>query len=482
MKNILIIILSLFWINTVNAQLLSTISSDIPKLNVKQDVQVLSELSWDINSFNSSNIQIKLLGKQLQFQNISERTDNFGYRYILAATPDNTANIELVIKDKKLVFGNLTDNTTDYIILEEGKRYFLAERIDNYQPSQECDTPDTGGKALPKYNINYKDESKSSTVLPDDNCNVRILLLYTDDVANNFTDPAPTIQASVARMNAAFNNSFVNHDIEVALIEEINVNEFDGGGNPYPAETLLDWLVNPSDGVIDYIHDLRALYDADMVQLITSQLSAADGRGLCGRAWDILPSASGSFALTAFYCLNNSYEYTLSHEFGHLYGCRHDVFVDGGSTPFPFGHGYVNVPEDWRTIMAYRNACEPNFCPTIGYFSNPNVGHPVSGSPTGISGQSDNESVIDATYSTIVNFEDTPNSKVVWNADTVIDGEIANIRGETSITTDVNEPYNVNNGGVATFIAGDNITLRPGFRAAPGASFRAVIASCTQGQ
>lgn len=481
MKNNLIIILLLFSANLAKAQLISTINSDTPKLETKQDVQVLSELTWDISALNNSEIQMQLLQKQLQFQNISEHTDNFGYRYISASTADNSSNIELVLKDKRLVFGNLTDNTTEYIILEEGKRYFLAKRINTYQPTKDCSTPDTDNDNAKKYTVDYKNENKSATVLPDDNCNVRLLILYTDDVAAANTNPELTIQTAIARMNTSFNNSFINHDVEIALIEEIPFAEFDGSGNPYDLGTVLSRLENPSDGIADFIHDLRDLYDADLVQLVMTQVSEA-GDSYCGYASDIFANASTAFALTAFGCLDGSNDHSLTHEFGHLYGCRHDIFVDSNNSPFPFSHGYVNASQGWRTIMAYNNACSPGNCPRISYFSNPSVGHPTTGSPTGVPGLSDNELTIDTDYPVIVNFQDTPNSKIVWDSDAVIEGDIANIRGETSLATDVNEPYNIYDGGVATFIAGDNITLRSGFRARPGASFRAVIANCTQGE
>lgn len=482
MKNILIIILFLLSVNVVNAQLISSINSDIPKLNVKQDVQILSELTWNINELNDREIQIQLLQKRLQFQNISTHNDNLGYRYISASTPDYTSSIELVLKGKQLVFGNLTDNAIEYVILEENKRYFLAERTDTYQPTQDCGTSPTDNNDTQKHAVNYNDESKSATVLPDDNCNVRVLILYTDDVANANTNAHLTIQTAIARMNTSFNNSLINHDVEIALIEEVSFAEFDGSGDAYSFGTVLNWMENDSDGVLDYIHDLRDLYDADMVQMVTTQVTSSNGNTWCGWASAILADASDAFALTAFGCLNGSNDHTLTHEFGHLYGCRHDSFVDSGTTPFPFSHGYVNVGEGWRTIMAYNDACDPASCGRISYFSNPGVDHPTTGSPTGIVGDSDNEATIDFDYPIIVNLQDTPVNKTVWDSDTVVDGDIANIRGETSLTTDVNQPYNVYNGGIATFIAGDNITLRPGFRARPGSSFRAFVGNCTETQ
>jgi len=485
MKNVLIIILLLFSVNIADAQLIATISSDIPKLAVKKDVQILSELTWNVNELNDSKIQIKLLQKQLQFQNISIYTDNLGYRYILGVTSNYTSNIELVLKNKQLVFGNLTDDATDYVILVREGRYFLAEKMETYQALQECDTSETEDNTSKKYEVNFKDESKSAGVSTDDNCNVRLLVLYTDDVADANTDAELTIQTAVARMNTSYDNSLINHNVEIALIEEVNFNEFDADGNPKMSWITKDQLADPSDGVLDYIHDLCDLYDADMVQLVTSQIASINADGdtisICGSANAIFATSSSvAFAITRFSCLDEANDHSLAHEFGHLYGCRHDIGVDDSTTPYPFGHGHVNADEGWRTIMAYGTTCTDAPCPRISYFSNPSVDHPTTGSPTGVAGVSDNETAIGSSYSHIVNLQNTPTDKVVWDSDTVVDGDIANIRGETSITTDETQPYTIQSGGVATFIAGNSITLLRGFRATPGSSFRAFVGTCTE--
>ena len=53
--------------------------------------------------------------------------------------------------------------------------------------------------------------------------------------------------------------------------------------------------------------------------------------------------------------------------------------------------------------------------------------------PTGIVGQSDNESVLDLEFTTMVNFQIVVTDKTVWDSDSVIEGDIANIRGESTI-------------------------------------------------
>lgn len=36
---------------------------------------------------------------------------------------------------------------------------------------------------------------------------------------------------------------------------------------------------------------------------------------------------------------------------------RHDWYVDGGTTPYTYAHGYVDTVNRFRTIMSYNNRC-----------------------------------------------------------------------------------------------------------------------------
>jgi hypothetical protein len=67
---------------------------------------------------------------------------------------------------------------------------------------------------------------------------------------------------------------------------------------------------------------------------------------------------------------------SFAHEVGHNLGLLHDPYVNQGSGPFSFGHGYVSLAgapgEQFRTVMAYEVECAESGseCPRVPYFSN----------------------------------------------------------------------------------------------------------------
>lgn len=73
---------------------------------------------------------------------------------------------------------------------------------------------------------------------------------------------------------------------------------------------------------------------------------------------------------------------------GHLFGARHDRAVDNANSPYQYGHGYVDPNGNWRTVIAYGNAC--GGCSREPYWSNPDVNYPPTGQAMGTSAYEDN--------------------------------------------------------------------------------------------
>jgi hypothetical protein len=170
-------------------------------------------------------------------------------------------------------------------------------------------------------------------------------------------------------------------------------------------------LQGTSDGYMDVVHTWRNQYGADLVHLITDS-RAADN--LCGQASGILATADTAFGVTDVECISPNY--TFAHELGHNMGARHDVFVDSTSTPYPYGHGYVNTAGGFRTIMAYPDAC--GYCDKILRFSNPASSY--EGWSTGTAATADVARVLNNTRVTIANFRQTvaqPFSKIAPTGD-----------------------------------------------------------------
>jgi hypothetical protein len=91
---------------------------------------------------------------------------------------------------------------------------------------------------------------------------------------------------------------------------------------------------------------------------------------LCGRASTILANQTSAFAAVFWDCATGNF--TFGHEIAHLQGARHDRTNDDSSSPFAYGHGYIDPEYDFRTIMGVRTSC--NDCPRAQLFSTPFYG------------------------------------------------------------------------------------------------------------
>jgi len=241
-------------------------------------------------------------------------------------------------------------------------------------------------------------------VLLDESRDVTADTAATTDVLVLYTDDARAGEGSIAAMRARIDlamtetkQSYVNAGVVPRLrlvhVEELNYTETGS------LDLDLTRLLNPSDGQLDAAHTLRNTYGADLVALVVENADA------CGLAADILASASTAFQVTARDgCMTGNYSF--GHEFGHLQGARHDPYVDPTTSPYTFGHGYVNTSARWRTVMAYNNKCADTspftYCPRLQYFSNPNKTY--LGAATGVAGTSENAKVLNTTALTVANF------------------------------------------------------------------------------
>lgn len=157
-------------------------------------------------------------------------------------------------------------------------------------------------------------------------------------------------------------------------------------------------MVSTTDGFMPRVHTERNVYGADMVALILAN------RGFCGLADAVLATPATAFTTISDSCTTGYYAF--AHEFGHLQGARHDTYVDPTSTPYSYGHGYVNVAHAWRTVMAYNNKCRAHHvaCTRLNRWSNPN--QKFAGVPLGTAA-TQNGKVLNATARRVANFRTT---------------------------------------------------------------------------
>ncbi len=204
----------------------------------------------------------------------------------------------------------------------------------------------------------------------DDGSVVDVIVAYTDDarVAAGSTAAIETqIDTAINAANLTYQASGVASRVRLAAMFEVNYVE------SLSSTIDLNNLTQNLAG-LQLMLNWRNAYAADIVTLITEQLDPAT----CGLAWH-MATVSNAFAAQAYNvvargCMNTNL--SLPHEWGHNRGLRHDWYVETGTTPYSYAHGYVltpTLPAPWRTIMAYNNRCTAagTNCTRIGRWSNP---------------------------------------------------------------------------------------------------------------
>lgn len=187
---------------------------------------------------------------------------------------------------------------------------------------------------------------------------IKLMIAYTQQAASHYENIETDLVAlAVEETNQALRNSGIGH-VQLDLVHIYRTDYVEKGSHFDHVFGAAD----KGDGVMEKIHGLRDTYSADVVLLIVH-----DPHG-CGLAAGVGPPPDRAFAVVHHECAAT--KYSLAHELGHLFGARHDLALDNSTSPFPYGHGFVNGTR-WRTMMSYEESCKG--CPRLPVFSNPDV-------------------------------------------------------------------------------------------------------------
>jgi hypothetical protein len=224
----------------------------------------------------------------------------------------------------------------------------------------------------------------------DSGATIDVMVVYSNQTAAAAGSAIGTqIQQAIDTANLVYANSGIATRLRLVHYEQV---AYDESGD-FPTD--LSRLTNGSDGYMDNVPALRDTYGADLVSMFV------ENGQYCGYGW-IGPSASYAFSVVNRGCASANYSFP--HELGHNFGARHDTYVDAATTPYAYGHGYVDVAQAWRDVMAYNNACAAVgvSCVRIGYFSTPALTY--SGDPLGSVSTADVVRVHNDNAVTVANF------------------------------------------------------------------------------
>jgi Metallo-peptidase family M12 len=377
---------------------LSTDAFNMKQVQEKQDPTLVQSRYVYVNFdyLNKADSIVLNLFQNISVKAVRDRLERrFETRYSWFGRVDGIeqSSVILTIEDGTMA-GNITIDGKFYQVRPSGDGIHSIREIDQSAfPGEDCAPPieEPGTESL-----------EPQLVLPtseyDDNgSTIDVMVVYTQDAANASFNITAEIQLAVDETNQSYINSLVNPRIRLVHAAQVTYTET---GN---ISTDVSRLKNPSDGYMDEVHTWRNQYNADMVTLIVE-----NGGAYCGIAYAIMSTVSPSFEDKAFNVTDRGCAtgyYSFGHELGHLQGARHDWYVDPtNNSPYTYNHGYVSPNNDWRTVMAYSNACFG--CTRIQYWSNPNVqygGLPM-GVPEGQFQAADNRKTLNNTAYTVANF------------------------------------------------------------------------------
>ncbi len=333
-----------------------------------------------------------------------EKMSNGGENWIGTIEGVKFSQVIFSVKNGVLA-GKISMPAGIYEIKKVGEETYMIEEID------QSAFPNELAPVMAPQSSSVSSNITVNTGSGDSCTDITVLVAYSTEAKNAAGGQAQMealINLAVTETNKSYENSGLVQRIR--LVHTIETSEAANDFN-----TDLSALQNTNDNIFDAVDAARETYYADTVALII------EDNQYCGLGY-LNSNAAYAFSVTARTCATGYFSF--GHELGHNMGAHHDWYVNSGTDTA--AHGFVNLTDAWRTIMAYNSLCSDNgkYCNRLQYWSNPNVTYNTD--PMGIieSGPSncvqgsltpdpstckaDNHTIMNGTCATVANFRISP--------------------------------------------------------------------------
>ncbi|MBF0300687.1 MAG: hypothetical protein HQK51_18380 [Oligoflexia bacterium] len=392
--------------NITYKQVFKISSQLIKKINLNNE-NSSNELEQIENLLINIDSEIKIQAKKVQFL---KQTLN-GEKYFTWIGKDISSPISLV----SITFHNdnmsaqIDSLSNSYSIKPIGNGFHIVDQFsENYQeghnkkeykdtiditPEIEQLLKNNKTKLTTKFAGKYT--ANNTIANAEDGSFIDLMIVYTTSVKNASSDITSEIINDVQYANQVLAQSCAQFRLRLVYSGEVSYTET----NNSSLDLLRLAAYGESRNYMDEVHDLRANYGADLVQLWVE-----NNTDVCGIGFYILSPEYG-FSLVIRSCTPTS----SIHEIGHNLSLSHDRYEEGISfydidAPNQMAYGYTNTAMKVRDIMAYNSECSNAglYCPRIPYFSTPRVRY--QGLPIGITNIADSVSRVNETRVTVANY------------------------------------------------------------------------------